>query len=81
MEVRINGEIYVPISEVPARPPSGKHPSDICRVCGEEQFRTVNSRNKDGYRVRMKECLNCGYRWKTIEYMVMPQGRPKNFEP
>lgn len=80
MEVKINGERYVPISEVPLRVRSGKHPSDICRRCGEENFHTTDSRNKDGYRVRSKKCLSCGYRWKTIEYMYLPQGRPKNLE-
>ena len=80
MEVKIDGEVYVPLSTVPLRMPVGTHPSDVCRRCGEEQFTTLDSRNKDGYRVRRKECLRCGYRWKTIEYMVLPKGRPPKLD-
>ena len=81
-DVRINGERYIPISQVPLRMQSGKQPSDVCRVCGEENYRTTNSRSRDGYRSRTKECLNCGHRWNTIEYAVLPVGRPKtNLKP
>ena len=77
MEVIIDGIRYVPMTEVCVRPPSGKHPSDICKRCGNENFGTLDSRNKDGYRYRRKICNSCGYKWNTIEYMVLPQGRPK----
>ena len=69
----INGVEYEPKSK---RPPSGKYPSDICEKCGNESFKTTNSRNKDGYRMRDKKCLICGYRWRTIEYRYRDKGRP-----
>ncbi len=77
MEVIIDGVKYVPVTEIPLRPPSGKHASDICKRCGNENFTTKDSRNKDGYRHRRKICNSCGYMWNTIEYMYLPQGRPK----
>lgn len=70
----INGVEYEPKKK---RPPSGKYPSDICKRCGSESFGTVNSRNKDGYRIRRKQCTECGYRWNTIEYEYRDKGRPK----
>lgn len=82
MEVKIDGITYVPVTDFPLRMPSGRHPSDICRVCGQVNYRVTDSRNKDGYRMRRKECLACGYKWKTIEYTVLPIGRPReNFKP
>lgn len=80
MHVVIDGIEYVPVTDIPLRPPSGKHPSDICRKCGEESFSTKDSRNKDGYRYRRKVCLNCGYMWNTIEYMYLPKGRPPSLD-
>ena len=80
MDVIIDGIKYVPITDVPLRPPSGKHPSDICRKCGEESFSTADSRNKDGYRYRRKVCNACGYKWNTIEYAYLPKGRPPSFD-
>lgn len=76
IEVKINGETYIPLSQVPLKMRGGKHPSDICRVCESVNYRITNSRSKDGYRTRTKECLSCGYRWKTIETTVLPAGRP-----
>ena len=72
--IKINGIEYEPKHK---RPPSGKHPSDECEKCGTDNFKTLNSRNIDGYRYRRKECLYCGHRWNTIEYVYRGKGRPR----
>lgn len=73
--VKINGIEYEPKHK---RYTSGRFPSDECESCGRDTFKTLNSRNIDGYRFRRKECLYCGHRWDTIEYIYRGvKGRPR----
>lgn len=65
-EVNIDGQVYVPKRSVP----KGKHPSDICPKCGSDIFYTIDSRQKEGHRIRRKTCCICETRWTTVEYRV-----------
>jgi len=79
MDVRIDGKKYVPYSEA-IRPPKGRYASDYCYNCGKMNFTTTDSRSKDGFRHRWKMCMSCGYKWRTIEQMYLPKGRPPKGE-
>ena len=38
-----------------------------CRRCGYEKSRVFDSRNDNDLLKRRRECLNCGFRWSTVE--------------
>ena len=45
-----------------------RKPGEKCPSCGMAlNSRIVDSREKDGYRFRRRECLRCGARWNTVE--------------
>lgn len=45
-----------------------RKPGEKCPSCGMAlNSRIIDSREKDGYRFRRRECLRCGDRWNTVE--------------
>lgn len=45
-----------------------RKPGEKCPSCGMTlNSRIIDSREKDGYRFRRRECLRCGVRWNTVE--------------
>lgn len=44
-----------------------------CPSCGKTGSKIIDTRMKNGYRKRKRECLSCGARWSTIEVRVKEQ--------
>lgn len=43
----------------------------ICQKCGNSNNKIINTRDSaEGFRVRRRECLNCGFRWNTEEIIT-----------
>lgn len=41
-----------------------------CPVCGKGNHRVLRSGAREGGIQRMRECVDCGHRWQTIEAPV-----------
>ena len=42
----------------------------ICPACPSRTFRVVNSRARDGFIWRRRECKRCGTRFSTVEQLA-----------
>jgi len=50
----------------------------ICPNCASSDTNTTDTRPKDGYVYRRRNCKTCGQRWTTHELMIGVDGKSNN---
>lgn len=51
-----------------------------CPLCHHTEDRVVSSREREGNQERLRQCCQCGHRWRTIELPAERVQRVKRIE-